>query len=175
MLKSWKRRTWHGFQKGVLRVKTRLMFKQKVQPNWRRREGLRDDIQIWGLHQIIKIICHCIIHMLYKCHICLYHGVHPIICLVTPHILILTLGSIWVFISWRVVTKLLCILINCNHIAINFKSRSTYEILMIQFSHSYFFIIILVIYTLMDGLYMADIFIIDLSNMYSPWMFWSSC
>ena len=77
--------------KGSTQTKTRMMFTQKEQHSWRRKEGPSDNIQIWGLHWIIKIIGCYIIHLPHKCHVCLCLEIHPIICLVSPHILILVL------------------------------------------------------------------------------------
>jgi len=50
-------------------------------------EDSRNNCQDGGSHQIIKIIGHGIIHIL---HLCLC-GIHPLICLVIPQLLILIL------------------------------------------------------------------------------------
>ena len=48
----------------------------------------RNNCQVGGLHQIIKIIGHGIIHTL-----CLFLcGIHPLVCMVIPRLLILILG-----------------------------------------------------------------------------------
>ena len=63
------------------------MFKQVVQQKQRRGDS-RNNYQVGGLHQIIKIIGHDIIHTLCLC-LC---GIHPLVCMVIPQLLILILG-----------------------------------------------------------------------------------
>ena len=64
------------------------MFKQVVQQRQRREGDSRNNCQVGGLHQIIKIIGHGLIHIL-----CLYLcGIHPLVCMVIPLLLILILG-----------------------------------------------------------------------------------
>jgi hypothetical protein len=77
VLKSWERKAWHGFLKEAFGLKAWVMIKKKVQSSWRSRKNIRDGLQNWGLHQIIKIIGHYLVHLLYKCHICLYFGIRP--------------------------------------------------------------------------------------------------
>jgi hypothetical protein len=52
------------------------MIKQKVQYSWRRKKDMRDSLQNWDLYQIIKIIGHYLVHLLYKWYICLCFGIH---------------------------------------------------------------------------------------------------
>jgi hypothetical protein len=65
-----------------------MMLKQVLQQRQRREEGSRNNCQVEGLHQIIKIIGHGIIYTL---SLCLY-GIHPLVCMVIPQLLILILG-----------------------------------------------------------------------------------
>jgi hypothetical protein len=51
-----------------------------VQQRQRREGDSRNNCQVGGLHQIIKIIGHGVIHIL--C-LCLY-GIHPLVCMVIP-------------------------------------------------------------------------------------------
>jgi hypothetical protein len=78
---------WHGFLKEVFKLR-RMMLKQVVQQRQRREEDLRNNYQVGGLHQIIKINGHDIIHTLYLC-LC---GIHPLVCMFIPQLLILILG-----------------------------------------------------------------------------------
>jgi hypothetical protein len=48
----------------------------------------KKQLQIGGLHQIIKVIGHGIIHTLYLC-LC---GIHPLVCMVIPRLLIMILS-----------------------------------------------------------------------------------
>jgi hypothetical protein len=64
------------------------MLKQVVQRRQRRERDSRNDCQVGGLHQIIKIIGHGIIHILCLCRC----GIHPQVCMVITHLLILILG-----------------------------------------------------------------------------------
>jgi len=63
------------------------MFKQVVQQKQKRGDS-RNNCQVGGLHQIIKIIGHGIIHTLCLC-LC---GIHPLVCMVIPQLLILIPG-----------------------------------------------------------------------------------
>jgi hypothetical protein len=65
-----------------------MMLKQVVQQKQRREEDSRNNCQVRDLHQIIKINGHGIIHILCVC-LC---GIHPLICMVIPQLLILILG-----------------------------------------------------------------------------------
>jgi hypothetical protein len=59
-----------------------------VQQRQRREEDSRNNCQVGGLHQIIKIIGHGIIHTL-----CLsLCGIHSLVCMVIPQLLIFILG-----------------------------------------------------------------------------------
>jgi hypothetical protein len=64
-----------------------MMLKQVVQRRLRREGDSRNNYQIRGLHQIIKVIGHGIIHTLCLC-LC---GIHPLVCMVIPQVLILIL------------------------------------------------------------------------------------
>lgn len=87
MQKSWKRWAWRGFLKGVFKLR-RMMLRQVVQRRQRKEGDSRNNCQLGGLHQIIKIIGHGIIHILCLC-LC---GTHPQVCMVIPQLLILILG-----------------------------------------------------------------------------------
>ena len=65
----------HGCLKEEFNLK-RMMFKQVVQQKQRREGDSRNNCQVRGLHQIIKIIGHGIIHILCLC-LC---GIHPLVC-----------------------------------------------------------------------------------------------
>jgi hypothetical protein len=65
-----------------------MMFNQVVQQRQRREEHSRNNCQVRGLQQIIKISGHGIIHTLCLC-LC---GIHPLVCMVIPQLLILILG-----------------------------------------------------------------------------------
>ena len=64
------------------------MLKQVVQRSQNSEGDSRNNCQVGGLHQIIKIIGHDIIHILCLC-LC---GIHPLVCMVIPQLLILILG-----------------------------------------------------------------------------------
>ena len=64
-----------------------MMLKQVVQQKQRSGDS-RNNYQVGGLHQIIKIIGHGIIHTLCLC-LC---GIHSLVCIVIPQLLILILG-----------------------------------------------------------------------------------
>jgi hypothetical protein len=66
------------------------MPKQVLQQRQRREGDSRNYCQVRGLHRIIKIIGHGIIHTLCLC-LCLC-GIHPLVCMVIPQLLILILG-----------------------------------------------------------------------------------
>jgi hypothetical protein len=66
-----------------------MMLKQVVQQRQTKEEDSRNDCQVGGLHQIIKIIGHCFIHIF--C-LCLCGIIHLQVCMVIPHLLILILG-----------------------------------------------------------------------------------
>jgi hypothetical protein len=74
-----KEKAWHGFLNGVFKLR-RMMFKQVVQQRQRREGDLRNNCQVRGLDQIIKIIGHGIIHILCLC-LC---GIHLLVCMVIP-------------------------------------------------------------------------------------------
>jgi hypothetical protein len=65
-----------------------MMLKQVVQQRQMREGDSRNNCQVGGLHQIIKIIGHGIIHILCLC-LC---GIHLLVCMVIPQLLILILG-----------------------------------------------------------------------------------
>jgi hypothetical protein len=65
-----------------------MMLKQVVQQRQRRDEESKNNYQVGGLHEIIKISGHGIIHTLCLC-LC---GIHPLVCMVIPQLLILILG-----------------------------------------------------------------------------------
>jgi hypothetical protein len=56
----------------------RMILKQVVQQRQSREGDSRNNCQVGGLHQIIKIIAHSIIRILY---LCLY-GIHPLVCMI---------------------------------------------------------------------------------------------
>ena len=66
----------------------KVMVKQVVQRRQRREGDSRSNCQIGVLHQIIKVIGHGIIHILCLC-LC---GIHLLVCMVIPQLLILILG-----------------------------------------------------------------------------------
>jgi hypothetical protein len=65
-----------------------MMLKHVVQRRQRREGDSRNNCQVGGLHQIIKIISHSIIHILCLC-LC---EIHPLVCMVIPQLLILIFG-----------------------------------------------------------------------------------
>jgi hypothetical protein len=66
----------------------RMIHKQVVQQRQSREGDSRNNYQVGGLHQIIKIIAHSIIRILY---LCLY-GINPLVCMIIPQPLILILA-----------------------------------------------------------------------------------
>ena len=81
-----KEKAWHGFLKELFKFR-RMILKQVVQQRQRREKDSRNNCQVGDLHQIIKISGHGIIRILYLC-LC---GIHPLVCIVIPHLLILVL------------------------------------------------------------------------------------
>jgi hypothetical protein len=65
-----------------------MMLKQVVQRRQKSEGDSRSNCQVGGLHQIIKVIGHGIIHTLCLC-LC---GIHPLVCMVIPQLIILILG-----------------------------------------------------------------------------------
>jgi len=64
------------------------MLKQVVQRSQKSEGDSRNNCQVGGLHQIIKIIGHGIIRILYLC----LFGIYLLVCMVIPQLLILILG-----------------------------------------------------------------------------------
>jgi hypothetical protein len=77
-----------------------VVLKQVVQQRQRRQGDSRNNCQVGGLHQTIKINGHGIIHTLCLC-LC---GFHPLVCMVIPQLFILILGmDLYVMEGYRII------------------------------------------------------------------------
>ena len=120
------------------------MLKQVVKQMQRKEEDSRNNCQVGGLHQIIKISCRGIIHIL-----CLsLCGIHPLVCMVMPQLLILVLAiDLYVMEGYQII-----LLIN--------DQEPKYLFFSYAWCHGW--------------IHMVDIFDIVLSVKYSWWLLESS-